>query len=170
MGALVLGDTAPFTPMLYGGHQENDRRGGTENVAAIVGFGKAAELAMHEQAVRSAKAGELRDELQDRILADIPGTYVNGNSVSRISNTANIGFGGVDSDTLVSLLDQDGICVSSGSACLANSIAPSHVIQAMTRSYEKAAEAIRFSLSHLNTVREVEDVVMCLKRVVSASR
>jgi cysteine desulfurase len=169
-GGLVLGNNTPFTAMLYGGHQENDRRGGTENVPAIVGFGRAAELAMEEHACRSERVRRLRDELQSRILAEIPSTYVNGSNVPRISNTTNIGFDGVDSETLVSLLDQEGICVSSGSACLSDSITPSHVVQAMTGSYEKAGEAIRFSLSHLNSTQDLEVAGECLKRVVSTLR
>jgi cysteine desulfurase len=169
-GALVIGNNTPFTAMLYGGHQENDRRGGTENVPAIVGFGRAAELAMAEQLFRGEQARGLRDELQRRILAEIPGAYVNGSNVPRIPNTTNIGFDGFDSETLVSLLDQEGICVSSGSACLTDSITPSHVVQAMTGSYKKAGEAIRFSLSHLNTTRELEEVAASLRRVIAALR
>jgi cysteine desulfurase len=169
-GALVLGNQTPFTPMLYGGHQENDRRGGTENVPAIVGFGRAADLAKAEQPFRSERVGGLRDELESRILVEIPGTYLNGSDIPRIANTTNIGFDGTDSEMLVSLLDQEGICVSSGSACLSDSITPSHVIQAMTGSYDKAHEAIRFSLSHLNKTEEIAEVIRCLSIVVERSR
>lgn len=169
-GALVLGNQTPFTAMLYGGHQENDRRGGTENVPAIVGFGRAAELAKAEQPYRSEHVRGLRDELESRILAEIPGTYLNGSNAARIANTTNIGFEGLDSETLVSLLDQEGVCVSSGSACLSDSITPSHVVQAMTGSYEKAGEAIRFSLAHLNNIEDLEKTLECLKRVVSTLR
>ncbi len=162
-GALVLGVDAPFAPMLYGGHQENDRRGGTENVPAIVGFGKAAESAMVEQGSRSDRVRRLRDELEHRVLSEIPDTYLNGSNAVRVPNTTNIGFNGIDSETLVSILDQEGICASSGSACLSDSVTPSHVIQAMTGSYEKAEEAVRFSLSHLNTSAEIDCVLKCLK-------
>ena len=169
-GALVVGNNTPFTAMLYGGHQENDRRGGTENVPAIVGFGRAAELAMAEGVSRSEYVRELRDELQSRVLAEVPGTYVNGSNAPRIPNTTNVGFEGIDSETLVSLLDQEGVCVSSGSACLSDSITPSHVVQAMTGSYKRAGEAIRFSLSHLNNAQELEEVAGCLRRVISTLR
>lgn len=169
-GALALGTRTPFTAMLYGGHQENDRRGGTENVPAIVGFGRAAELAKAEQPFWSERVRGLRDEIESRILAEIPGTYRNGTDVPRITNTTNIGFDGMDSETLVSLLDQEGVCVSSGSACLSDSITPSHVVQAMTGSYKKAGEAIRFSLSHLNNIQDLETVLECLKRIVSRLR
>ena len=162
-GALVVDSRAPFTPLLYGGHQEEDRRGGTENVPAIVGFGAAAELARLEQATRGEEVRCLRDKLERRILAEVPGAYVNGCGVPRIPNTTNIGFPGVDSETLVGMLDREGICVSSGSACLSDSVTPSHVIQAMTGSYEKAGEAIRFSISHLNVDEEIQKLLGCLK-------
>jgi len=166
VGALILAPTAPFTPLLYGGHQENDRRGGTQNVPAIVGFGSASQLAMDEHALRFQRVLRLRDELESRILSELPGTYLNGNGAPRIPNTANIGFDGRDSEMVVSLLDQDQICVSSGSACLSDSVTPSHVIQAMTGSYKKAGETVRFSLSHLNTTEEIDHVLGCLKTVL----
>jgi cysteine desulfurase len=169
-GALAIGKDAPFVPILYGGHQENGRRGGTENVPAIVGFGKAAELARIELVSRSEHVGKLRDELQSRILTEIIGTYVNGSNAPRVANTVNVGFEGIDSETVVGLLDQEGICVSSGSACLTDSITPSHVIHAMTGSYEKAGQAIRFSLSHLNQHEELAEVMRCLKRFASTLR
>lgn len=169
-GALALGTRTPFTAMLYGGHQEDDRRGGTENVPAIVGFGRAAEMAQAEQPFWSERVRGLRDELESRVLAEIPGTYRNGIDAPRIANTTNIGFDGIDSETLVSLLDQEGICVSSGSACLSDSITPSHVIQAMTGSYDKAHEAVRFSLSHLNNSDEIAEVLRCLRFAVERCR
>src|SRR5581483_4424039 len=125
---------------LYGGHQENGLRGGTENVPAIVGFGKAAELALHEKEIRAKHIAVLRDQLEARILNEIPGTYINGDQIHRLANTTNVGFSGADSETLVALLDQEGICASSGSACLSDSVTPSHVVQAMTGSYESAGE------------------------------
>ena len=166
VGALILAPTAPFTPLLYGGHQENERRGGTQNVPAIVGFGSASQLAVAEQTLRCRFVLQLRDELESRILSEIPGSYLNGGGASRIPNTTNIGFGGRDSEMLVSLLDQYEICVSSGSACLSDSLTPSHVIQSMTGSFKKAGEAVRFSFSHLNTNEEVNHVLQCLKTVI----
>lgn len=166
VGALILEPTAPFTPLLYGGHQENERRGGTQNVPAIVGFGKAAEFAVAERIPRTECSSQLRDELESRILSEIDGTYVNGKGAPRIPNTTNIGFEGRDSETLVSLLDQEAICVSSGSACLSDSVTPSHVVQAMTGSYERAGEAVRFSVSHLNTHEEIDIVLKALKTVL----
>ena len=167
-GALIAAQDAPFTPMLFGGHQENGRRGGTENVAAIVGFGVAAVLALREMESRKAVTAALRDRLERGILAAIPSASVNG-SGSRLPNTTNIGLPGVDSDTLVSLLDQHGICVSSGSACLSDAVAPSHVLLAMTGSYQKASEAIRFSVSHLNTIDEIDRTIDVVKNAVLAA-
>jgi cysteine desulfurase len=170
VGALIVRRGTPYTPLLVGGHQEDDRRGGTENVAAVAGFGRAAELAVAELASRAGRAAGLRDELERLILAEIPGSYVNGGGAPRIANTTNIGFPGIDSESLVKLLDGEGICVSAGSACLANALTPSHVVQAMTGSYAKAGEAIRFSLSHLNTPQDVQGVTAVLKARISAIR
>lgn len=170
VGALVVGPSAPFTPMHYGGHQESGRRGGTENVPAVVGFGNAASAAAAELISRSRHVASLRDELERRVLAEISGTVVYGHGAPRLPNTANIGFAGVDSDTLVALLDQSGVCVSSGSACLSDAVTPSHVIFAMTRSYQKASEAIRFSLSHQNTAAEIALTIDAVKRSVARLR
>lgn len=165
-GALIVAPRAPFTPMLYGGHQENGRRGGTENVPAVMGFAKAASLATAELSHRAQHVAALRDRLENRILAEVPRTVVNGLGAPRLFNTTNLGFTGIDSDTLVSLLDQRGVCVSSGSACLSDAVAPSHVILAMTGSYQKASEAIRFSLSHLNNAAEIDLAVEAVKQAV----
>ncbi len=170
VGALIVAPRAPFTPMLYGGHQENGRRGGTENVPAVMGFAKAASLAAAELSQRAHHVAALRDRLEGRILAEVPGAVVNGLGAPRLSNTTNIGFAGIDSDTLVSLLDQRGVCVSSGSACLSDAVAPSHVILAMTGSYQKASEAIRFSLSHLNSAAEIDLAVEAVKQAVVSLR
>jgi len=170
IGGLVVAPNAPFSPMLYGGHQENGRRGGTENVPAAVGFGSAANAAMAELNNRSRHVASLRDELESRVLAEVSGTVVNGFGSPRLPNTSNIGFTGVDSDTLVALLDLRGVCVSSGSACLSDAVAPSHVILAMTGSYQKASEAIRFSLSHHNTADEIDHTVEAVKQAVATLR
>ncbi len=168
VGALIAAQNAPFAAMLLGGHQENGRRGGTENVAAIVGFGVAAVVASREMDARKSITTMLRDRLEQGILAAVPSANVNG-SGPRLPNTTNIGFPGIDSDTLVSLLDQQGICVSSGSACLSDAVAPSHVILAMTGSYQKASEAIRFSVSHLNTPKEIDQTIVVLKGALLAA-
>lgn len=168
VGALIVRHGRPYTPLLIGGHQEDDRRGGTENVPAVAGLGRAAELAAAEMVSRATRVSVLRDELERLVLAEIARGYVNGRGAPRIPNTTNIGFSGVDSESLVQLLDAQGVYVSAGSACLANALTPSHVVQAMTGSYAKAGEALRFSLSHLNTLEEVHSAVSLLKaRIVT---
>lgn len=169
-GALIVRNGAPFYPLHHGGHQESGRRGGTENVACVVGFGKAAMLANVELNRQHRNVGKLRDQLENAVVKQVPGTYINGLATNRVPNTTNIGFPGVDADTLVATLDAAGICVSAGSACLTDSIAPSHVIMAMTRSYTKASEAIRFSLSHLNTSEEINRTVDVLTTALLPAR
>ena len=156
-GALFIRSGAPFEPMVVGGHQEGGRRGGTENVGLIIGFGVAAERASRDLAARGAHVKMLRDKLESEILAAIPGTRVNGTRHHRIPNTTNIGFEGIDADALVAFLDSQSVCVSSGSACMANALAPSHVVLAMTQSVERAKQAIRFSLSHLTNAKEIAE-------------
>ena len=169
-GALIARTNAPFTPLIWGGHQESGRRGGTENVPAIVGFGKAAALAAIGFEERNASVAAQRDYLEHKILAEIPGTYVNGAGAPRLPNTANIGFSGVDSEMIVNGLDRYRICVSSGSACLSDSLVPSHVVLAMTGSYRQAKEAVRFSLCHGITQSELDRVVEILIMIVASER
>ena len=163
IGALCIRNGAPFEPMVIGGHQEAGRRGGTENVGLIVGFGVATDLAKRKLTERAAQVGPLRDELESEILNAIPGSRVNGNLTLRIPNTTNIGFDGIDSDAMVAFLDGQGVCVSSGSACMANALTPSHVVLAMTQSVAKAKQAIRFSLSHRTTAKEIAEAVERVK-------
>lgn len=158
IGALYVNRKAPFTPCIYGGHQERGRRGGTENVPLIVGLGKAAELAAKHLSDYDRRVRPLRDALEDGILSAIPTTELNGNKTERLSNTTNITFHGVESEALLLLLDQAGICASSGSACLADSPEPSHVIAAM-KPGPIARQSVRFSLSPENTLAEIRDTV-----------
>ena len=167
-GALVGAGSLFPKPILFGGTQEDGRRGGTENVAAIVGFGKAAELAWANLAASSKHTHKLRDKLEKHILADVPGSWVNGKKSPRLPNTTNIGLPKVNSDALVGLLDSFGVCVSSGSACLANSLSPSHVIYAMTGSHDKARQSLRFSVSHLNTDAEIDQAIEMVKQAVKS--
>ena len=164
IGALCIRNGAPFEPMIIGGHQEAGRRGGTENVGLIVGFGEAAELAKRNLGERATQVRTLRDKLESEILKAIPGSRINGNPALRVPNTTNVGFDGIDSDAMVAFLDGQGVCVSSGSACMANALTPSHVVLAMTQSVAKAKEAIRFSLSHLTTGEEIAEVIERVKQ------
>ena len=134
-------------------------RAGTENVFGIVGFGMTASLAQHEMAVREAAVRPLRDFLERELLARVTDCQVNGAGAPRMANTSNIQFSGINGDELVAMFSGQGIAVSTGSACHAHSTEPSHVIRAMTGSYEAAQGSVRFSLSHLNSMREMEYVV-----------
>lgn len=129
VGALYVRRKSPFSSLVHGGHQERNRRGGTESVPLIVGMGKAAELARRHQPSYDRKIRPLRDALEDGILNLVAGTEVNGHKTQRLVNTTNITFCGIESEALLILLDQEGICASSGSACLADSDEPSHVIK-----------------------------------------
>ena len=164
IGALCIRNGSPFESMVIGGHQEAGRRGGTENVGLIVGFGVAADLAKRNLAERAAQVRPLRDELESEILKSIPGSRVNGNSALRIPNTTNIGFDGIDSDAMVAFLDGQGVCVTSGSACMASALTPSHVVLAMTQSVAMAKQAIRFSLSHQTSAVEIAEAVDRVKQ------
>jgi cysteine desulfurase len=155
VGALVVRDPRYVRPLLLGGGQERGLRGGTENVPGIVGFGEAAMLAKAEMLDRAIYVSSLREKLE-REIASISGVTVNGAHSTRVGNTSNIAFAGIDSSDLVTMLDGMGVAVSNGSACHAKSLAPSHVLMAMTASRKQASESIRFSLSHLNTADEVE--------------
>ncbi|HUY15256.1 MAG TPA: aminotransferase class V-fold PLP-dependent enzyme [Terriglobia bacterium] len=159
IGALYVRRKAPFAPLIYGGHQERNRRGGTENVPLIVGMGRAAELARKYLPCYDKKVRPLRDELEDGILRSIPNTELNGHKTQHLANTANITFHGIESEALLILLDQEGICASSGSACLADSDEPSHVIRAMKPDSTPSRQMIRFSLNATTTEADVTTVL-----------
>lgn len=163
IGALFVRTDSPFEPFQFGGHQEGGRRGGTENVALIAGFGAAAELAQRNLVGRAGHSQELRDELEQSILEAIPEVKIYGADTERLPNTTNIGFDGIDSDAMLNFLDSRGICVSSGSACMSGALGPSHVILAMTGSQEKARQAIRFSVGLQTTSVEVASTVAAVK-------
>ena len=155
VGALYVRRGLTFPPFIIGGHQERSRRAGTENVAGIVGMGKAAELALKNQKDDSVKIRALRDQLQDSLLEACPSARVNGDKVKRLPNTLNISFRYLEGESILVLLDQHGICASTGSACTAGSSEPSHVLRAMRTPADWLQGAVRFSLSRLNTEDEV---------------
>jgi cysteine desulfurase len=170
VGILFVRRKSPFVPFLHGGHQENGLRGGTENVPLIVGLGKAAELATRRLQTFDAKVRPLRDKLETSILTRITNTEVNGHSDLRLANTTNIIFRGVESEALLVLLDQAGICASKGSACLGNSDGASHVITAMKPDGVTARESLRFSLGINSQEDEVPACVDTLVRSVASLR
>ncbi|TSA30172.1 MAG: aminotransferase class V-fold PLP-dependent enzyme [Verrucomicrobiaceae bacterium] len=167
VGALYVNRRTKFTPLLRGS-QENARRGGTQNVASIVGFGKAAEFAFGH--LGSRQIMEWRDAFEDHILSEVPGTTINGDRVRRLPNVTNISFDGIESEGALLLLDQHGICCSAGSACTSGSINPSHVLKAMGLSNEKARASLRFSFGRFNSAADIQQVCSILPGVVEKLR
>lgn len=159
VGALFVRKKSPFAPFIHGGHQERGLRGGTENVALIVGIGAAAELARKALPAYNKKVRPLRDLLENEILNNIANTELNGHKIKRLSNTTNISFQGIEAEALLILLDQSGICASSGSACLADSNEPSHVINAMKPSAHSSRHMIRFSLDDKITEQAINKAI-----------
>ncbi|HEX6439207.1 MAG TPA: cysteine desulfurase NifS [Candidatus Binatia bacterium] len=155
VGALYVRRGITFSPFIIGGHQERGRRAGTENVAGIVGMGKAAELAVKNHQDDSVRIRALRDQLQNSLLQSCPSARVNGDKLQRLPNTLNISFRYLEGESILVLLDQHGICASTGSACTAGSSEPSHVLRAMKTPADWLQGAVRFSLSRFNTEDEV---------------
>ena len=170
IGVLYVKNGFKFSPFLIGGHQEKGRRGGTENTVSIIGLGKACELAKENLPVMNTEVRELRDYLQAQLLEKIPGSSVNGDIDQRLPNTLSIGFDAVEGESILLLLDREGICASSGSACTSGSLDPSHVLMAMEVPFKSAHGSIRFSLSHYNTKEEMDHIVATLKPAIQKLR
>ena len=170
VGALYVRRKAPFSPMIHGGHQERNLRGGTECVPLIVGIGKAAELARRHLPGYEKNVRPLRDALERGILDSIANTTLNGHPACRLANTTNITFHGIEAEALLLLLDQEGICASSGSACLADSDEPSHVIRAMKPEARVSRQMIRLSLGPQNTRQEIGVLLPSIRSAVAALR
>ena len=170
VGALYVRRKAPMSPFLHGGHQERGLRGGTENVALIAGMGYAAELARQRFPLCDATVRPLRDRLETGILDAIPSAELNGHKTRRLHNTANITFHGIDADAFLLLLDREDVCASSGSACLADSDEPSHVLKVMKPATGVSRQTIRFSLGPGNTEVEVQAALRAVTAVVAVLR
>jgi cysteine desulfurase len=153
IGALILSEPASFEPLVYGGSQERGMRGGTESVPLIVAFGAAAEVVSNRDLRSWNPIKNLRDAFESLLTQRIPRAEINGAGTERLPNTSNAYLPGLDGDAIVTFLDQKGVCISSGSACLESAITPSHVILAMAGSHERAAESIRVSIG-LNTSKD----------------
>jgi cysteine desulfurase len=164
VGALYVSSRVRFKPWMLGGGQEHGRRSGTENVAGIVGMGRAAELMRLElERGDDARVGAMRDLFESRVLAALPGTIVNGDRAHRLVTTSSLSFPGVESAGLLILLDEAGLAASAGSACHAGDLHPSHVLAAMACDAEHASCTTRFSWSRFNTMEETQraaDVVI----------
>ncbi|MDP3234339.1 MAG: cysteine desulfurase family protein [Myxococcales bacterium] len=159
-------DVAPLVP----GHQENGRRGGTQSVALAEGLVLALDAALASQEVESTRLTALRDELEDRLLSALPGTRIAGKTASRVANTSNLCFPGVDGEGLLVALDLEGICVSTGAACASGSLTPSHVLTSMGLTAAEAQSSLRLSLGRTTTAAELDAVVKALVRLVPVTR
>ena len=168
VGALYASRRIRFTPLLRGS-QEDSRRGGTQNVASIVAFGAAAELAASHIG-ESATLAALRDRLESSLLAAIPGSTVNGAGAPRLPNTTNISFEGIQSDNALLMLDERGICCSAGSACTTGSVHASHVLKAMGLPEDRARASLRFSLGRQTTESEIARACETIPAVISKLR
>lgn len=170
IGVLYIRRGVRFKPLITGGHQERGRRGGTENVPAIIALGKACELARAgmEEEIKTLSA--LRDKLENAVVTSIPRVHVNGDKASRLPNTSSISFECIEGEAILSMLNCYGICASSGSACTTGSLEPSHVLRAMGVPYTSAHGTIRFSLSKFNTAEEVDKVLQVLPDIIRTLR
>jgi cysteine desulfurase len=170
VGMLYVRSKVKYQPYIIGGSQEQGRRAGTENVPYIVGFGRAAEMAAADIADENTRVRALRDRLEKGLLSAIPDSYRNGDREARLANTTNIAFDFVEAEAVLMLMDQAGICVSSGSACTTGSLEPSHVLTAMGLSQERARGSIRFSLGRYNTAEEVDYLLEQVPAIISKLR
>ncbi|HOO57073.1 MAG TPA: cysteine desulfurase NifS [bacterium] len=170
IGVLYVRKATAMLPYLIGGHQESGRRAGTENVPYIAGLGKAAELARNNVAEENSGVKALRDKLESTILKEIPDTRLNGHKESRLPNTTNISFEFIEGESILLMLDRDGIAASSGSACTSGSLEPSHVLRAMGVPFTAAHGSIRFSLSRFNTEDEIDYVIEKIPPIIAKLR
>ncbi|MHC4777145.1 MAG: cysteine desulfurase NifS [Planctomycetota bacterium] len=168
IGALFVRKSTKICPLILGGHQEGGKRAGTENVPAMIGLGKAAELAVAGLAEENAEVKALRDRLEQGILKGCKGASVNG--AGRLPNTTNVSLEFIEGESILMKLDSLGICASSGSACTSGSLEPSHVLRAMGVPFTRAHGSVRFSLSRYNTAEEVDYVLEHLPGIVDRLR
>ncbi len=170
IGFLYIRTGVKIRSFIHGGAQERKRRAGTENVPGIVGFGKAAEIAMASMEERSRREEQLRDYLMEKVLAQVPYTRVNGHRTGRLPNNCNFSFQFIEGESLLIMLDMAGICGSSGSACTSGSLDPSHVLLAIGLPHEIAHGSLRLTLSQENTKEEMDYVADQITRIVERLR
>lgn len=170
IGFLYITKGVKIRSFIHGGAQERKRRAGTENVPAIVGYGKAVQMAVETMEERTAKERELRDYLIGRILKEVPYTRLNGHPKKRLPNNANFSFQFVEGESLLIMLDMKGICGSSGSACTSGSLDPSHVLLAIGLPHEIAHGSLRLTLSEETTKEEIDYTVEAVKEIVQKLR
>lgn len=170
VGMLYVRKGVRIRPFLHGGAQERQRRAGTHNVPGIVGFGKAAELAFAHMEEHMEAQAQLRDYLIERVLGEIPYARLNGSTEHRLPNNANFCFRFIEGESMLILLDQNGICASSGSACTSGSLDPSHVLLAIGLPHEVAHGSLRLTLSAETTKEEIDFTVDRLKEIIARLR
>lgn len=170
VGVLYANRRLKYAPFITGGSQENGRRAGTENVTHIVALGKACEIAAQNIAHEATAVRAMRDAFENGILAAIPGALVNGDRINRLPNTTSIAFPGIESEAMLMLLDQRGICCSAGSACTTGQHEPSHVLRAMGCDDTRARGTLRFSFGRFNTMEQVRQAIEVLPEVVEKIR
>ena len=170
VGILYVKRGTAYAPFMTGGHQEHGRRAGTENVASIIGLGKACELAGEKMEEENSRVKALRDKLEHGLMASIPRSILNGNKEQRLPNTTNISFEYVEGEAILLHMNRHNICASSGSACTSGSLEPSHVLRAMGVPFTAAHGSIRFSLSVYNTEEEIDFVLDKMPAIIAELR
>jgi cysteine desulfurase len=169
-GFLFLRSGLPIQPIMFGGAHENQRRPGTENVAGVAGMAAAANWVLRDADAERQRQAKLRDDFWSRIAKLFPDAQQNGDQAHRLANTLNTSFIGVDSETMLMALDLEGVCASSGSACMVGSVRASHVLLAMGLPMESARSAIRFSLGRRTTAEEIANVADALERIAKRTK
>jgi cysteine desulfurase len=170
VGALYVRKGTALRPLLHGGHSERDRRPGTENVPGIVGFGKAAELALAALPDEAGRIAALRDHFECELLRRVPGVTVNGDREHRLPNTSNLAFEGVEGEEFAIAADLRGIACSTGAACSSGSVTPSHVLIAIGKTEDQARSSLRFSLGRFTTSEDIDYALEVLPEVVGQLR
>ena len=170
IGALYVRKGTKFSPFLIGGHQEKGRRGGTENAASIIGLGRASEFVTAHMEEENTRVRALRDKLEAQLTQKVPSTFVNGDRQQRLPNTSSIAFEFVEGESILLMMNEFGICASSGSACTSGSLEPSHVLRAMGVPFTAAHGTIRFSLSIYNTESEIDTIIEKLPPIIERLR
>ena len=170
VGFLYIRTGLKTRSFIHGGAQERKRRGGTENTPGIVGFGKAVELALATMEERSRTETALRDHLIERVMREVPYVRLNGHPTRRLSNNANFAFQFIEGESMLIMLDMEGICASSGSACTSGSLDPSHVLLAIGLPHEIAHGSLRLTLSEETTMEQIDFTVDCIKKIVERLR
>jgi cysteine desulfurase len=170
VGALYIRSGTRFLPSLIGGSHENGRRASTENVASIIGMGKAAEIVARNIGEEQERVGALRDRFEADLLGKVPGIFINGMRARRLCNTTNVSFGGIESQAALMLLDRAGVCCSAGSACKAGSNESSHVMQAMHVPEDRARGTLRISFGRFNTEADLEQACVVVPGVIEKLR